>query len=425
MKKDRLKEIVLDGRDRLSEKRFVPRDLAIDHRFIEETGKIAAVVGPRRAGKSTFLAQIARELSSPAEAIVFVDFSELPLRAFAPADFELLYVAQRELEPHRTPVFLLDEIQEVTGFESSLIYLTGKGARVYLTGSSTQIAVGDLASTLRGKVLPYRLHPLSFPEFLRFRGAEGLDPRKTEDAALLYSLLDVYELWGGFPEVVLADRDDTRRNLIDSYVDVMLLRDVVEKHAVKNLRLARRLLARLLSAYTREISVSRWHNELRSMGMSVARDTVYDYVSYFERSLFFLFSENVFAGATARRKVYLADTGLVAHTRPTTPDTDKRFENHMFLLAFRQGERPGYARGDQGELDLVFRDRAVQVCVSLSSENELRELEPLRRFRSRGGSILLVVRDTRELDTRLLGDIPVADIRDVLRAPELLTRSEP
>ena len=73
-----------------------------------------------------------------------------------------------------------------------------------------QIAVGDPASTLRGKVLPYALYPLSFPEFLRFRGAEGLDPRKTEDAALLYGLLDFYELWGGFPEVVLADRNDTR-----------------------------------------------------------------------------------------------------------------------------------------------------------------------------------------------------------------------
>ena len=178
MEKDRLKQIVLDGRDRLARRSFVKRDLAVDHRFVSETGKIAAIVGPRRAGKSTFLIQVAHELDRPPEAMAYLDFSEIPLHGFQDTDFERLYAAQKEMAPERTPVFLLDEIQEVVGFERGLAYLRGRGAAVYIAGSSMQLAVGDLASLLRGKVLTYRLHPLSLAEFLRFRGEDNLDPRK-------------------------------------------------------------------------------------------------------------------------------------------------------------------------------------------------------------------------------------------------------
>lgn len=423
MQKDKLKQIILDNRTRLS-RPFIRRDLEIDHGLLRRTGKIAAIVGPRRCGKSTYLIQVAQDLACSQRAIAVLDFSELPLSEFRSGDFELLYVAQKELCSDQDPVFLLDEIQEVASFESGLLYLVGHGSRVYLSGSSVRMVTGELASSLRGKVLTYRLYPLSFPEYLRFRGAEDLDARKTDDAAIQYRHLDDYEWWGGFPEVVLADREDSRRNLIDSYVDVMLLRDVVEKHNVKNLEAARRILSRLLAAYTREFSISRWYNELRSMGMRISRDTVYEYVSHFEQSMFFLFAENEYAGATARRKVYLADNGLTQHTRPSQADSGKRFENHIFLWITRLGQKVNFARTETGELDLLFSDTSVQVCLSINRNNVSRELEPLRSARDRGRRTILVVRDSRDLDAALIGDLKTVDIRDLVLDPLILTRAD-
>jgi predicted AAA+ superfamily ATPase len=423
MEKDKLKQIILDNRTRLS-RPFIRRDLEIDHGLLRRTGKIAAIVGPRRCGKSTYLIQVAQDLACSQRAIAFLDFSELPLSEFRSGDFELLYVAQKELCSDQDPVFLLDEIQEIASFESGLLYLAGHGSRVYLSGSSMRMVTGELASSLLGKILTYRLYPLSFPEYLRFRGAEDLDARKTDDAAIQYRHLDDYEWWGGFPEVVLADREDSRRNLIDSYVDVMLLRDVVEKLNVKNLVAARRILSRLLAAYTREFSISRWYNELRSMGMRISRDTVYEYVSHFEQSMFFLFAENEYAGATARRKVYLADNGLTQHTRPSQADSGKRFENHIFLWLTRLGRKVSFAKIDSGEVDLLFSETSAQVCLSINRSNASRELDPLCRARERGRRTILVVRDSRDLDAALIGDLKTVDIRDLVLDPLIMTRAD-
>lgn len=421
MEKDRLKQTLLDGRQTLQRRQYVRRDLNIDHAFIARTRKIAAVIGPRRAGKSTFLAQVAAELGAPPQSTAFVDFSELPLREFKVEDFEGLYAAQAELWPHDGPIFLLDEIQEVDRFESGLAYLIARGARVYIAGSSLGLLVRDLAATLRGKVLHHMLYPLSFAEYLRFRGEEGLDCLSTDGAARLYHHLEQYERWGGFPEVVLAERPDTRLNLVDSYVEIMLLRDVVERHNAKNLPALRRLLARLLASYTREVSLSRWYNDLKSAGLRLSRDTVYQYVSHFEQSLYFLFAENAHGGSTSRRKVFLVDAGLAEHARPHTPDSGKRFENHVFMWLTRLGEAPRYARADGHEIDFVIGRRSIQVCASFDERNASRELQPLLRARDRGSDCVLLVRDRRGLNLPSYADgVRLLDIRDLLSDPHTL-----
>jgi predicted AAA+ superfamily ATPase len=421
VEKDRLKQIILDGREGLPRRTYVRRDLSIDHAFLAKTRKVAAVVGPRRAGKSTYLVQAAAETGARPESIVFVDFSELPLRDFKADDFEGLYAAQAELWPHDPPVFFLDEIQEVSGFGSGLAYLMGRGAQAYIAGSSLGLLVRDLAATMRGKVLHHMLYPLSFAEYLRFRGAENLDYRSTDGAARLYHHLGSYEWWGGFPEVVLAEREDTRLNLIDSYVEIMLLRDVVERHNAKNLPALRRLLGRLLASYTREVSLNRWYNDLKSAGLRLSRDTVYQYVSHFEESLFFLFADNVHAGSTSRRKVFLVDTGLAAYERPRQPDTGKRFENHMFMWLTRLGQSPRYARAEGYEIDFVAGDRSIQVCAAPDAGNIARELAPLVRARQRDADAVLLVRDRRGLSLPPAAEgVRVLDVRDLLSNPRAL-----
>ena len=158
--------------------------------------------------------------------------------------------------------------------------------------------------------------------------------------------------------------------------------------------------------------------------MRVSRDTVYEYVSHFEKSMFFLFAENEYAGATARRKVYLADNGLTQHTRPSQADSGKRFENHIFLWITRLGQKMNFARTETGELDLLFSDTSVQVCLSINRNNVSRELEPLRSARDRGRRTILVVRDSRDLDAALIGDLKTVDIRDLVLDPLILTRAD-
>ncbi len=97
-------------------------------------------------------------------------------------------------------MFFLDELQLVPDFEPGLRFLQNQGVRLFITGSNSRFLEGDLASSLRGKVLVYQLYPLSFPEFLRFRGVE-FGPELTSSAeARRTVLMEEYLEWEAFPK---------------------------------------------------------------------------------------------------------------------------------------------------------------------------------------------------------------------------------
>ncbi len=181
---------------------------------------------------------------------------------------------------------------------------------------------------------------------------------------------------GGFPEVVLADRDDLKRHLLDSYIDTMLLRDVLDRHQVKNVVLVEKLFHKVLLSFTKEFSVHRWYNDFRSQGLRLSKDTLYEYLGHLEESLFVHVVENA-ANPAAAKKVYLVDNGLYQKVRDR-PDRGKLWENACFLQLLRQGNTPRFWRGEAGEVDFVTDDALVQATVELTDENRARELDPLR-----------------------------------------------
>jgi uncharacterized protein len=190
------------------------------------------------------------------------------------------------------PVVFLDEIQELSDFSGGLRYLVNRGCRIFITGTNTNVFEGNLPTVLRGKVLVYRLFPLSFPEYLRFAGISFPETMTTKESVQRSLALREFLTWGGFPEVVRADSEELKRSLLDSYLDVMLFRDVVERKGVQNVAVLQRLLTRTLVNFTKDISVHKWYNDFRSQGLRVSKDTLYEYLGYLEEALFVFSIEN-------------------------------------------------------------------------------------------------------------------------------------
>ncbi len=356
--------LIRDRQEALARKALFDRDLVVDHAFLRQTGKVAAIVGPRRAGKSMFLLQIARQLDLAPTSAVWIDFSELPWSEFGTSDWETLWLAALELTP--SPVFFLDEIQLLKDFEAGLRYLQNLGAPLYITGSNSTFLQKHLATSLRGKVLVYPLWTLSFSEFLRFKHLPP-HPRTSAEQATWNLSLEEFLTWGGFPEVVLADREDLKAHLLDSYIDTMLLRDVLERHQVKNFLVLEKLFQKALLSFTKEFSVHRWYNDFRSQGYKVSKDTLYEYLAYFEESLFLHVVENA-ANPAAGKKIFLTDNGLYQRVKDR-PDAGKLWENACYLHLARHAQvPPQFWRDDQGELDFLTDRYLVQV----------REQEPLK-----------------------------------------------
>jgi predicted AAA+ superfamily ATPase len=373
--KETIKLCIRDGQDRLRRGNWIERELHIDHAFLGSSGKVAAILGPRRVGKTFMLFQVRAELALPPERVSFLDFSDLSLRDFRAEDFELLGRAAAELEPTADALFLFDEIQEVTGFEAGIRHLQNKGSRVYLTGSNSAVFGEALASSLRGKLLPYELYPLSFREFQRFKGRVFRDDPSSEEAAERRRLLDEYLLWGGFPEVVLAASTETKRAILDSYIDVMVYRDVVDRHGLAGSGSVDRVLAKLLASFTKEYSVHRWYNEFKSMGLRVGKDSLYDIVGYLEEALVLRCLANA-ASPGGARKAYLVDNGYYRPFLDRGRDYGKLWENALLIGLLRRGEKPAFWRNDKGEIDLVIPDAFIQATIELSDENRERETAP-------------------------------------------------
>lgn len=377
MNKDRLKRIILDNQEIIKKRKIIFRNLSIDFKDLEKLNKIIAIIGPRRAGKTFYLKQIIEEINLSDKEIVFLDFSEIVLSGFNVNDFEMLETAYFELYPENNPYFFFDEIQEINDFEKGLKYLLNKGYRIIITGSSAAMMQKDISTILRGKSLYYTLYPLSFLEFLKFKQFSQKEPLTTRRLAKLKKYLSEFLLWGGFPEVVLSEKEETKKNLITSYIDIMLFRDIIEQHSVKNIHLIKLLFIKLIKSFTKEVSVNKWYNDFKSQGYKISKDTIHLYLNYFKESMFVFFISNLNGGITSNKKVYLIDNGLYNRVKGIQFDKGKLLENQVFRDLIINDTKINFYKNKSTETNFLINDTAIQVCRRLTVENSIREIKGL------------------------------------------------
>ena len=377
MRKETIQQHILDRQENQSRNTFFTREMRIDYDFHRQTGKIAAILGSRRAGKSTYLLQLHQQMGLQKQQGIWIDFTEYLWQDFGKEDWKTLWEASLEISGSLEPVFFLDEIQQLAEFESGLRYLQNQNATVVITGSNSALFEKSVATSLRGKVLNYELFPLSFSEFLLFRGWQQSPPYGSRAKAHMNAHLDEYLQWGGFPEVVLASGPDLKQHLLQSYVDTMLLRDVVERHEIKNVDLVEKLFHKALLSFTKTFSVHKWYNDFKSQGRRLSKDTLYDYLHHLEDSLFLITIANR-ANPSAARKIYLVDNGLYQVIR-SKPDRGQLWENACFLELLRRGKKPNFWLDNKGEIDFVTDSELIQVCLDLHEGNEEREKASLMR----------------------------------------------
>jgi uncharacterized protein len=226
--------------------------------------------------------------------------------------------------------------------------------------------------------LEIKVHPLSFPEFLRFK-QETLDFEKIkyvqDEAARFNFLFEEYLLYGGLPAVVLIDTSK-KQELLQSYFQTVVQMDIAERHKIENDTALRTLLKLLLnSSY---ITISKLHNSLKSMGIPVGKTTVDNYLSYIEMSYFmkelFIFNPVVINQLQYPRKIYFADTGfMTALSTKFSRNMGRLFENVVFHKLSQTHNTMYYYSEKDGEVDFAILDgekttALYQVCFDLSDE---------------------------------------------------------
>jgi len=289
--------------------------------------------------------------------------------------------------------FFFDEIQTVPGWEAfARRLLDTEKVELFLSGSSARLLSREVATSMRGRALEVLIHPFSFRETLRHTGAEPDAPWDRLPKAVrskLENRLRTYLFEGGFPEAVGVTGSD-RDALLRSYVDVVILRDVIERHAVTNPVALRWMQRHLLANAAAPFSVQKFYDALRSQGIPVGKDTLHAYLGHLEDA--FLIRTVALHTASERqrmvnpRKAYPVDPGLIPiYERTGRPNLGHALETAVLIELERRGYQTAYMRTKDGlEVDFLATafgqsPKLIQVCMDVSDratrDREIRALE--------------------------------------------------
>ena len=400
-KKEQLKQIIRDFhlRDDFS---VLPRTLSPPI----NTGKIITLVGVRRCGKTSILYNMINQLSQTIDKtkILFLNFEDERLE-FDSSELDLVLQSFLELYPNHNLencYIFFDEIQNITGWEKFVrrVYDT-VCKNIFITGSNSKLLSSEIATSLRGRTLSFEVYPLSFAEYLSFRDIQ-VDIYSTKSIAHIKNALADFLKDGGFPEMVFLD-ESYRNKTLQEYFNVLLYRDLAERYQITNTVALKFFLKRIIASSTKQISINKIYNELKSSGIKIGKNTLYDFLEYVQNIYLSLvlhkYVTSLVNKELGEKKIYSIDIGLNNATEfKFSDDIGKSLENSVYLDLKRQNKEIYYHRTANSECDFIITSKhqvshAIQVTYDMSQEEtKKREIKGLiqacKSFHLKNGTII-------------------------------------
>ncbi len=363
---------------------FWQRDPGIQREKLNDVQKASAlphaviISGLRRVGKSTLLAQFAHTLGK--EAYYYLNFEDDRFIGFQARDANDLYQTLIEIFGERK-IFIIDEIQNVDGWEHFVRRFIDLGFKFYISGSNAALLSRELGTRLTGRHIPIELFPFSFREFLFFRGETEVKSQQlsTIEKGRLSAALDTYLQQGGIADALKYPELPILKTLYDD----VLFRDIATRYGLENVQALKELGLFLMSNPAGLVSFNKIKEHLRLGSVN----TVTNYIEYLEDS-WLLFTTRIYDFSVKRqqvlpKKIYGIDTGLVnAIGFHFSPNTGKLLENLIFLELRRQSKEIFYLTTQNGfEIDFYLPETRtlIQVTQNMSNlatrEREIRAIQ--------------------------------------------------
>jgi uncharacterized protein len=395
----------------------IPRLTRREIRLPLVPGKALAVIGMRRSGKTCFLSQCMADLlaaGAPRESLLLMNFEDDRLAGMEASDLSFMLESYYQLHPefrdHTRITLLLDEVQLIPGWETfARRILDSEKIRLFLSGSSASMLSREVHTSMRGRAMEVTVFPFSFREALSHR---NLLPEKEWHAlpkarrSTLEKAFRTYLTEGGFPDAQNLDVRD-RRPLLQGYVDVAVLRDVIERHGISNPIALRWLQRHLLGNPAAPFSIQKFYDALKSQGLPISKDSLHAFLAHFEDAFLIRTTSLLTASERQRmvnpRKAYPIDPGLIPiYERTHRDNLGHALETAVLIELLRRGCEVHYFRTLQGnEVDFHAIDAAgdpmlIQVCANASDPATLqREVRSLLEAKTQHPDIrtLLILLD--------------------------------
>lgn len=374
-------------------------------KFIKER-EIITISGPRRAGKSTTMYQLMEKIAGKGsiEQVLYVNFEDPAFLPFLSVELlEEIYDTYREkMNPSKKAYLFLDEVQNIAGWEKWVrsYYDKKENVKFVISGSSSKLLSSEFSTLLTGRFVNFEVFPLSFAEFLEFRGVKIPKRALKEDERKARHHLEEYFRFGGFPDVVLKTDNEVKLKTLEQYFESMIMRDIVERYQIRDVLSLKQAAVFGMTNVAKEFSF----NTLRKT-LKISLESARDYAGYLEQAymLFQLpyFSYSLKEAMARNRKLYSIDSGLRnAVSKSFSADLGRIAENAVYLHLRRKRKDVHYWKGKQ-EVDFVVKNgEIVPINVTYGRESPEREkkalLEFLSEFKLNRGIIITDAEERKE-----------------------------
>jgi len=316
--------------------------------------EIIILKGVRRCGKTHIMHQIIQKL--PKENTFYIDFDDFRFDKYL--DVNLLEKIIGLRDKTKQAYFFLDEIQRIKGFEKWLrtYYDREEQINFIIGGSNISLLSPKLSTVLTGRNITFEIYPLDYKEFQQFSD----------------ETLQTHLEFGGFPEVVLAEDETSKRKLLEQYVNDIITKDIIEKYEIGNMTQINALAKFFLNNPGIKISANKLGKQL-----GISKNSAQKYIEYikdtfliFEVPYFSYSAKTKYIGAHAS-KYYCIDNGI--HTITTTRKNKGTLFENAVAIKLLQNHKELFYWQENVEIDFVADDKAIQITATKEIPKRERE----------------------------------------------------
>ena len=284
-----------------------------------DTGEIIVLHGARQVGKTSILYYLKDQLSAAGKPVYYIDLEDSRYLRILDAGLDefLRHLTEQGItvgtEQERLFVFV-DEIQYLANPSSFLKLVADhhRGIKLIISGSSSFAIREKFNDSLVGRTVNFEIFPLSFREFLRFRGIPFVEEQQITQMKCdeLREYYREYALYGGYPRIVLTPEIERKEKYLQQIIDTYVRKDIRDLAGVKDIDKYNRLLEALASQSGSLLNVDELANSAR-----LAKQTVEKYLFIMENTyvirLVRPFSRNIRTELFKQPKIFFHDTGLM------------------------------------------------------------------------------------------------------------------
>ena len=361
-----LKSVIYDQHEIIKHFQIVNREYEFDLKANY------VVIGLRRAGKSTLLYKIVQDLIAKGtewNQIIYINFEDERLSEFSINDFNDILSVQAEMSDKKG-WFFLDEIQNIDGWEKFARRLADSKQHVFITGSNAKMLSAEIENRLGGRYFTKYVTPYNFREYLTAKKIDFSNKAilTTKDSGKIKREMKTYFYFGGFPENL---EYKNKREYVSSIYQKILLGDIAARNGIRNNTGLRLLMKKIGESVKDEISYSKLHNILKTIGVSISKDVVIDYVGYAQQSFLIFAIRNYFSKFVDKEttpKYYFNDNGLL--NLFLNKEEPKLLENLVAVnLWNKYKENVYYLKGQNLDADFFVEETGQLIQVAYSAKN--------------------------------------------------------